>query len=1012
MVGAVAAALSLSAPAPAATLDAGSLLTLTGQSSLLAPFPEPVGFVSPTTPSAVSQDGRFVAFSSSSDGLAVDDDDAVLNVYVKDRVTGAVTFVSRRDGATGEPSHDRCFDASISDDGTRVAFTCSAPLDPADTNARTDVYVRDLPGARTILISRASGLGLVGNGDSGEGVLTQAGRWVAFESQSSNLAPGALGANVFRREIGVLDATIVASRKSGSGGTPGGGNDPSISDDGNRIAFSVDRNTFYDAADTNNASDVFVHDETANTTVLVSRADGAGAVGNGASTRPVISGNGAFVAFESNANQFDFANDSDTQPDIYRRALTTAATQLVDVDFSAGSTKGGPAQRPTIDDTGTVVGWESTTTAFDPADAGAATPDVYYNASGAIHLASRADGTDGAPAGTADGAAVSGDGTKFAFRVRPPITPDVDAHRASLVLRDVAASPRRTFSIARPGGTDAFRNAGGAGYDLHLSADGRYAVFLTEASALGVPDDASVAVVVRDLVTDTVKVASRADGADGAIVTGRVDAPAISADGRRVAFTVATSTGRLVYVRDLVAGRTFLASRADGEGAAANGSSSAPFLDADGSRVIFTSTATNLGDGDVDAVTDVHLRDLNANRTILVSRANGAAGAKGDGASRVGEINDDGTRVAFISKATNLGDGDTDAIADLHLRDLAAGTTTLVSAVPGGPKSNDDTVDVDVDASGTRLAFAARSTNLLGLTAPGQRIFVRDLAAGTLTLASRADGADGAPANGTSSQSQISPEGRYVVFGGDSTNLAAGVDPAGYEVYRRDLTDNRTVLVSRGSPSSQVDYARTVTNGGACVAFEALASLVGPRVDSEQGYVRVFERDCGRASPLAGPVGSAPPTGAGGAGPPPAAADTLAPVLSKARLTRTRFRLGSRPTLVAARAGRGTVLLFTASEAARLTLRIERPGPGRRTTVNGRRVCAPVRRRPQRGACIAYRRDGTLTRRIAKGANRIALSGRIGRRALPRGPHRLTLVAIDAAGNRSRATRLAFRIVR
>ncbi len=1002
---AIAVASTLAAPASAATLDAGSLFTLTGQPSLLAAFPEPVGNVAATTPAAASQDGRFVAFSATSDGFSAEDDDAVFNVYVKDRQTGGVIYVSRRNGVAGEPSHSGCFDASISDDGGRVAFTCTGPLDPADTNTRNDVYVRDLASSRTILISRRTGLGTVGSDHSNRGVLSQTGQYVAFES-SANLVTGAVGPNVYRREIDGGDATIVASRKTGPAGAPGGGVSPSISDDGNRIAFAADPgSTFYDAMDTNNRSDVFVHDEIADTTVLASRKDGAAGTvdAQGVSTRPVISGNGAYVAFESTANQFDNANDPDVQPDIYRRALAAATTQLVNI--SAGGTKGGPAQQPTIDDSGDVVGWVSTTTALDPADAVVANPDVYYKNGNAVHLASRADGNDGAPAGDADSAAVSGDGTKFVLRVQSPITSDADPHRSSIVLRDTDAAPRRTFSVTRPGGSDPFRNEGGGGSDLHLSADGRVAVFVTEAPALGVPDDAPNAVVVRDLVTDSVTIASRADGATGAIFTGRVGDPAISADGRRVAFTLTTTTGSLVYVRDLAAGRTFLASRADGEGADAGGFSVDPVLDGDGSRVAFTSSASNLGDGDTDPKRDIHLRDLDSSRTLLVSRATGAAGAIGDGDSRNAAISASGTRVAFITKAANLGDGDTDTIDDLHLRDLAADTTTLVSAAPAGPKSDGLTQIAHIDASGTRLAFAALSTNLLGLTDPRVRVFVRDLTAGTLTLASRADGVAGAPADGSSGDAEISPDGGFVAFGTDSTNLAAGVEPDSYEVYRRDLAGNRTALVSRGNPGSRVDYTRSITNGGACVALDASATLAGPRVDNEQGYVRVFERNCGRPDPPAD--GGAPPV-AGGA---VVVRDVVAPVLSKTRLSRKTFRVGPRRTPLVAKAGRGTVLRFSSSEAAKLTLRLERQGPGRRATSKRRRVCKPVKARPKRGACTAYRLEGTLTRSIRAGAGSVALSGRLNRRALPRGVHRLTLVATDAAGNRSRAVRLTLRIV-
>ena len=130
-------------------------------------------------------------------------------------------------------------------------------------------------------------------------------------------------------------------------------------------------------------------------------------------------------------------------------------------------------------------------------------------------------------------------------------------------------------------------------------------------------------------------------------------------------------------MRDLAAGRTFLASRADGpSGEPANAESRYPALDADGSRVVFQSNATNLGDGDADSFLDIHVRDLDSGRTILASR--GAGGAKGDGESGVADMSADGNRVAFSSYATNLGDGDTDVQPDIHLRDLAAETTTLV----------------------------------------------------------------------------------------------------------------------------------------------------------------------------------------------------------------------------------------------------------------------------------------------------------------------------------------------
>ena len=160
----------------------------------------------------------------------------------------------------------------------------------------------------------------------------------------------------------------------------------------------------------------------------------------------------------------------------------------------------------------------------------------------------------------------------------------------------------------------------------------------------------------------------------------------------------------------------------------------------------FISAASNLGDGDGDHQADIHVRDLDSGRTILASR--GADGAKGNGESGVADINADGTRVAFMSYATNLADGDTDDKPDVHLRDLAADTTRLVSATPDGAKSDGFVVGLSIDASGERVAFDAVATTLPGGTGSHSQVYVRDLAADTLVLASRADGADGAAGHG------------------------------------------------------------------------------------------------------------------------------------------------------------------------------------------------------------------------------------------------------------------------
>ena len=92
-----------------------------------------------------SQDGRYVVFVSDADGLSTLDVDTVTNVYVRDTITNETELVSRASGANGAGATGQSGHPQISDDGQRVVFDTTAPLDPTDTNANTmDIYVRDL----------------------------------------------------------------------------------------------------------------------------------------------------------------------------------------------------------------------------------------------------------------------------------------------------------------------------------------------------------------------------------------------------------------------------------------------------------------------------------------------------------------------------------------------------------------------------------------------------------------------------------------------------------------------------------------------------------------------------------------------------------------------------------------------------------------------------------------------------------------------------------------------------
>ena len=145
---------------------------------------------------------------------------------------------------------------------------------------------------------------------------------------------------------------------------------------------------------------------------------------------------------------------------------------------------------------------------------------------------------------------------------------------------------------------------------------------------------------------------------------------------------------------------------------------------------------------------------------------------------------------------------------------------------------------------------------------------------------------------------------------------------------------------------------------------------------------------------------------------PPAARDAVAPVMTRARMSPRVWRVnrrGAAEVRLTRTARRGTTFRFTLSEAARVVFRIDRKVRGRKVGGKCRRE---TRRNRKRSRCTRYVRAGSFAHAAQAGANRKRFSGRIGRARLRPARYRVTLTATDASGNRSRAKRLNFRVVR
>ena len=153
------------------------------------------------------------------------------------------------------------------------------------------------------------------------------------------------------------------------------------------------------SADNDNFSDIYVRDMAAGTTVLASRADGAGDVGNGNSHSPSIAGNGSSVAFESGATEFDNEHDSDTASNVYRRSLTANTTALVTSPPQGRRATSRHARRGRLRRR---RGFVSSATVLDPDDPDPRRDAYVKNlATSEIQVAGRLDGANGTVANAA-----------------------------------------------------------------------------------------------------------------------------------------------------------------------------------------------------------------------------------------------------------------------------------------------------------------------------------------------------------------------------------------------------------------------------------------------------------------------------------------------------------------------------------------------------------------------------------------------------------------------------------
>jgi Tol biopolymer transport system component len=258
---------------------------------------------------AISADGRFVAFSSDATNLVSGDTNGFADTFVYDRQTGVTERVSI-DSNEAE-ANDRSFDPAISADGRFVVFSSGATnLVAGDTNGKWDIFVRDRQlGVTTRASVNSSGVEV--DRDAREPAISADGRYIVFSSDATNMldeeAYGYPHVYVHDQQTGETEAQSFDSQGYQM---VGWAENPDISADGRYVAFH-----FNDRGDGLPTVFIYVHDRLTGATTLVS-----GSYPDDAAFSPSLSGNGKYVAFSSDSAHL-IAGDTNAAPDIYMREL-------------------------------------------------------------------------------------------------------------------------------------------------------------------------------------------------------------------------------------------------------------------------------------------------------------------------------------------------------------------------------------------------------------------------------------------------------------------------------------------------------------------------------------------------------------------------------------------------------------------------------------------------------------------------------------------------------------------
>jgi len=713
---------------------------------------------------SLSRDGRTVAFVSFARNLVTNDDHApFLNVFARDVVAGTTALVSVNATGLGGGNAD-ANSPSISSNGQFIAFASAADnLVNNDTNDAPDIFVRDLAGGVTRLVSversGAASAGVVSPWTrhrlSGNPQISADGRWVIFESLATNLVVQADAnqlTDIFARDMLSNVTFLVSVNAAGTATGNGNSESPSITPDARFVAF-VSTSTDLAGGATNQLGDIYVRDLQSGTTAWASANVGGLFNQNYRCFGPVISADGRFVAFKASNPQ-----DPSTIL-VFRHDVQLSVSTILTTNSTARSL-------PQISDDGRFVSSESLNDVYQW--------DLQTGSNVLVSVNSAGNGGGNQPSRTP---VMTPDGRSVVFLSAATNISDNAANGVSQVYcRDLVSGITRLVSVTTAG------NASGRETEMTLpavSADGRRVAFESLAGDL-VPNDFNQAsdVFLRDLDLGTTDIISRRH--DSLPQSAGLAVAALSPQ------MIATIAGVPITTNPLPP----LSPR---------------FISADGQTIAFFSYDSNLSSDDTNQFPDIFVRGISTGNVLRVNQGRENTGS-GYRLGNEAALSADGR---YLACGTAVGILFTGFGESVFRYNLANGSNEQVSVRYDGAPASASSVAPVISSDGNLVAFCSAADDLVnGISTSVSNIYVRDMTLRTNYLVSL-NYLGNQAGNGISFSPSFSPDDRWILFGSAASNLTTNNTGGMTNLFARDLLSNVTRIVSIGPDGgSPIGFSR------------------------------------------------------------------------------------------------------------------------------------------------------------------------------------------------------------